>query len=792
MSQVDPPHESSLAAAGQRWAVVLATYNGERFVGQFLASLLRQGRMPYEMVVVDDGSIDRTPELVEEFVDRAEFPVKLVRHRPVDNRGPAASFYEGMRLCEADWIALADQDDLWCPDKLGRLERAAAGSPKAQLIFSDADLIGDSTGHLFDRLRLTQEHRQKLADPDPTIRLSALLSRPLVTGATMAVRRHLVADIPAPTHREALHDRWISLVAAVAGPLLVLDDRLIAYRLHGDSVVGLPASNWLQQIRRALTRPSRLEGEVAILDELISYLQALSPELVPASVLQLVQEQAALVRIRAKVAAGGPAAWSTALVAGVDGTYRRAPYGTMSLARDLAGAARLAPGPRLSVATGAHRPIGVVVDARPLEGAESFRGIGTFTRELLRALGESREATVYAACQVGTPVPEGIVKLPTLRVGPGRFSWREHDLLLPLDLTRGAARGAVVAHEPSIQPPRRSSLPLVQTVHDVIPLVDPDPGLDEARRIWERNRPRFKDAQVIVADSAFTASQLEATLGVDPERVRVVHLAAAKTFRPPAEDRHRPWCSEHPQFFEIPRDGSIDPVRLRPYVAYVGEYDPRKGYKEAFEVAAGLADLGLPHRLVVAGRIAPWVKGEVEYLLDQARRPERILLGGFVPDLPSLYQNADALIVTSRSEGFGLPALEAMSCGTPVVAFANSATAEVIGAGGRLVPDRDVPAMVAGLKDVLGSRSSWLAASDRAVKRASYFTWAKCAEGYLAAYRDAASAAQRESREGDHGRGAGLRVGGLRIGGLRVGGLRVGGLRVGASGASVAERTGGK
>jgi glycosyltransferase involved in cell wall biosynthesis len=162
-------------------------------------------------------------------------------------------------------------------------------------------------------------------------------------------------------------------------------------------------------------------------------------------------------------------------------------------------------------------------------------------------------------------------------------------------------------------------------------------------------------------------------------------------------------------------------------VLVVNEWSQRKGYPEAFAAIAGLADLGLPHALRVAGHIAPEKAAQISVLRAAAPRPDRVELLGYVPDLPALYQAASVFIGTSRYEGFGLPALEAMACGTPVVAFDNSATTEIVAGGGVLVPDGDVAALVGAVHRII-EEPSWAAEmSERGLARAAEFSWAKSA-----------------------------------------------------------------
>jgi alpha-1,3-rhamnosyl/mannosyltransferase len=179
----------------------------------------------------------------------------------------------------------------------------------------------------------------------------------------------------------------------------------------------------------------------------------------------------------------------------------------------------------------------------------------------------------------------------------------------------------------------------------------------------------------------------------------------------------------------------------RPTVLYVGEYGPHKGFAEAFAAAGLIAEAGLPHRLGMVGFLAPWYEPIVRDLRAASSHPERIDLLGYVDDIVSAYQHADAVVVTSRYEGFCLPALEAMACGTPVVAFANSAIAETVSGGGILVPDGDVEALVAALADVLSDQVAWKDVSELGIKHARGFTWERCARDHAEVLRAVATGA---------------------------------------------------
>ena len=359
----------------------------------------------------------------------------------------------------------------------------------------------------------------------------------------------------------------------------------------------------------------------------------------------------------------------------------------------------------------------VLVDAWHLGGFSSNRGVGTYLRHVLSGLSTDPNLHLVALATGDTTLPAGVDRWPIRRVAPNRFAQREHDLRLPRDLMRATnASRADVVFSPADNIPRRSPRPWVQTVHDLIPLAAPEPAFEAAAARWRRIGRRLDSAAAVVADSRNTAADVVRFFDVDPGAVHVAHLGIDPAFRPPsARTRTEP-----------------------PTILYVGEYGPHKGFAEAFATVGGIAEAGLPHRLAMVGFLAPWYERRVRSLLDEGPRPDRVDLLGYVDDLVSLYQRADALIITSRYEGFCLPAVEAMACGTPVLAFANSAVTEVVGDGGVLVRDGDVVKMVAALRTLLTDPAAWEEASARGLERARAFSWTRCVETHAELFRSVA------------------------------------------------------
>jgi glycosyltransferase involved in cell wall biosynthesis len=355
----------------------------------------------------------------------------------------------------------------------------------------------------------------------------------------------------------------------------------------------------------------------------------------------------------------------------------------------------------------------VLVDGKALADESSFSGVGTYARSIVHGLAARSDVELTVLASTGVELPAGARRAGVHRWAPRRWALREHDLLLPRDIRRVPGD---VFHGPGLDPPRRCDRPWVQTLHDVIPLVFDSPALAGPRARLERQRPLFRAADAVIAVSRHSADEGIRVLGLDPAHVHVVHHGVEPAFHPPTGPR------------------AADP----PYVVFVSEFDPRKGHAEAFEVVAQLAERGFPHRLKVAGRISPATRTTLLATATAARRPDRVDLLDYVVDLPALYQQASVAVVTSRYEGFGFPALEAMACGTPVVAFDNTATAEVVADGGVLVPDGDVDAFAKAVADILDSEARWLELSERARDRADAFSWVRSVAAHVDILRSVA------------------------------------------------------
>lgn len=356
----------------------------------------------------------------------------------------------------------------------------------------------------------------------------------------------------------------------------------------------------------------------------------------------------------------------------------------------------------------------VLIDGRPLSDGSQLRGIGTYLRRILAGLAEQPDLSLTVLCAPGAVVPPNVATLALGRRLPDRVAGLEHALRVDFALRR---HHADVFFSTAEDPPRRSPIPWIQTLHDLIPLTRPDPLTERDRRHWLRVGGRIRQAAAVISHSRFSADEGIRHLSLDPRRVHVV---------PPGVDPDR----FHP-------GAAMD--QEQPYLLHVTAWGPHKGFAEAVAVIDRLADRGLPHRLVMAGPQDAWMRAQIERIVGAGRHPERVELAGYVDDLAAAYRGATALLMSTRCEGFGLPALEAMACGTPVVAFDNSSLPEVVGDAGLLVPDGDVTAMADAVIGLIESPDRRAVVAERCLERSRRFRWSDTVAAYVDVLRDVSS-----------------------------------------------------
>jgi glycosyltransferase involved in cell wall biosynthesis len=223
-------------------SVAMTTYNGARFVAEQLDSIFAQTRLPDQIVVCDDRSMDASPQVLRDYAARAPCPMTVIIND--ENLGSTRNFEKAITLCSGDLIALCDQDDVWRPQKLAVLESAFAADPDVGVILTNADLIDEEgtalRGDLWSRARFNNERQEALNGPR---RYDLLFGLPFATGATMAFHsRFKPLLLPFPTDAPTfIHDRWIAVLIAAVGRIGIIEERLVAYRLHPQQQLGVGA-----------------------------------------------------------------------------------------------------------------------------------------------------------------------------------------------------------------------------------------------------------------------------------------------------------------------------------------------------------------------------------------------------------------------------------------------------------------------------------------------------------------------------------------------------------------------
>lgn len=218
----------------------MCTYNGARFLGQQLASLVSQRRLPDEVVICDDCSTDETHALLRDFAATAPFPVNLRQNKT--RLGSTKNFEQAIALCQGDVIALCDQDDEWLPDKLASTIKVFETRPDVGLVFCDAELIDESGASLGERLweSIKFDARMKAKIKNSTA-YEILDRRVLITGMTMAFRaRFKDLILPFPENGPLIHDGWIALIISHTADIDFVDRPLTRYRQHSSQQLGAP------------------------------------------------------------------------------------------------------------------------------------------------------------------------------------------------------------------------------------------------------------------------------------------------------------------------------------------------------------------------------------------------------------------------------------------------------------------------------------------------------------------------------------------------------------------------
>ncbi|MGH2569667.1 MAG: glycosyltransferase family 4 protein [bacterium] len=375
----------------------------------------------------------------------------------------------------------------------------------------------------------------------------------------------------------------------------------------------------------------------------------------------------------------------------------------------------------------------VLLDARTV--GRDFSGVGNYVLELVRGFAALDEDVRFDLCVRGGSAICDLRLDERFTTFETRISHESHplgdlweELVLP---RRAAGLGADVLHGPAfVIPCRPMRIARVVTIHDLVAFTHPHtiPRKYALYMRWQIRRA-VRHATRVITVSRSVADDLARVLGVRREGVEPVLHGVSPRFRPPDP-------------------AVVEDVRRRhglpnPYVLFVGNLEPRKNVPGLVRAFRSIRErFGRPLDLVVVGRKA-WLSDKLvrELGADPTRDAVRVL--GYVPaeDLPALYGAAEVFAFPSFHEGFGLPVLEAMACGTPVVTSGTSSLPEVAGDAAVLVDPGSPSSIAEGLLEVLLRADRRAELVQRGLRRVAQLDWLRTARETLRVYREARAAA---------------------------------------------------
>lgn len=367
----------------------------------------------------------------------------------------------------------------------------------------------------------------------------------------------------------------------------------------------------------------------------------------------------------------------------------------------------------------------VCLDVSP--AAQKHAGLGRYAAEVARALAEDGavKLSLFYNREGQAELPADLDRLPQRTVNIGNKPWRMAVLLSqlsrrPMDRVFGAtelfhATNHLLAHFKQAR--------TVFTLHDLIFLHYPEYHMFYNRWYLTLAMPHFlRAADLIIAPSACTKRDAQKFYGLPEDKIKVIYEAAGPHFQP------------------IRQAEAVDRVRRKyglpeRFLLHVGTIEPRKNLTRLLDAFHALLGEEPELRLVLVGKKG-WLYESFFQRLQTLGLQERVVFPGFIDeaDLPAFYQLAQVFVYPSLYEGFGLPPLEAMSCGAAVVSSQAASLPEVVGEAGLMVDPADTVALTRALRRVLLDAELRRELQERSLEQAQRFSWTKAAQMLVEAY----------------------------------------------------------
>ena len=376
------------------------------------------------------------------------------------------------------------------------------------------------------------------------------------------------------------------------------------------------------------------------------------------------------------------------------------------------------------MATGELTPVAIYVDVSAAVHGKA--GIGRYAGSLARALVDrqpGRFALFYNRVS-GSQPPDGLEAVPSRTVQAGYKPWRMAvwaGQLLGVGFNRLVPNAELFHATEHLLPPLRD-VPTVLTVHDMIFALFPEH--QKRLNYWYLNAtmPLYcRRASAIVTVSKSSKQDIVQRYGVQPDKIVVIYEAAAPEFRPVMPEQ----VAATRKRYGLPEQ----------YLIHVGTIEPRKNLTRLVEALELLRKQGLTIPLVVVGGKG-WLYESFFQRLETLDVQDMVQFPGYVDDahLPAMYQGATLAVMPSVYEGFGLPVLEAMACGTPVVASAVSSLPELGGDAARYFDPYCTEEIAEAIRTVWLDAELGAEMSRAGVAQAARFSWLRAAEETLALY----------------------------------------------------------
>ncbi len=262
----------------------------------------------------------------------------------------------------------------------------------------------------------------------------------------------------------------------------------------------------------------------------------------------------------------------------------------------------------------------------------------------------------------------------------------------------------------------------ILTIHDLTPILFPETfGLIHVLLQRYVLPVTFKNIDMIIADSENTKKDIIKYFKIEEEKIKVVYLGIDGKFKPLENINNI--------------NGNYD--INSPFILYVGTLEPRKNIPSLIKAYYKLRKKGVEHKLVIAGGKG-WKYKQIYEQVNKLKLQKEVIFMGYVPedDLPKMYNAADLFIYPSFYEGFGLPPLEAMACGCPVITSNTSSLPEVVGDAGIMIDPYNIDELASAMDEILSNERLREEMIKKGLRRAKIFSWEKTAEETMQVYNE--------------------------------------------------------